>query len=115
VFNTSLMAVQEKLHTIGVLKALGFTPSQVIMMVNTTAGFLGFWAALLGLPSGWWLTKNLLAVLSKTYGFGAVEMPLNMVYTLVLPLLMIVVSVAGSYLPGKRAARVSIVNVLHGE
>ncbi|MBN1875438.1 MAG: ABC transporter permease [Anaerolineae bacterium] len=115
VFNTSLLAVQEKLRIIGVLKTVGFTPSQVVMMVNTTAGFLGLLAALLGLPLGWLFTKSMLAVLSKTYGFGAVEMPINVFYALALPLLMIGVSVAGSYLPGRRAAKLSIVNVLRGE
>jgi len=115
VFNTSLLAVQEKLRVIGVLKTIGFTPSQVITMVNTTAGFLGLLAAVLGLPLGWVFTKSVLALLSKSYGFGAVEVPLNVLYALVLPLLMIGVSIAGSYLPGKRAARVSIVNVLRGE
>ena len=115
VFNTSLLAVQEKLRIIGVLKTVGFTPSQVIMMVNTTAGFLGLLAALLGLPLGWVFTKSMLSVLAQTYGFGAVEMPINGVYILALPLLMIGVSIAGSYLPGRRAARVSIVNVLRGE
>ena len=115
VFNTSLLVVQEKLRVIGVLKTMGFTPAQIIVMVNTTAGFLGFLAAMLGLPLGWVFTKSVLAVLARTYGFGAVEMPLNAVYVLALPLLMIAVSVAGSYLPGKRAAQVSIVNVLRGE
>jgi len=115
VFNTSLLVVQEKLRVIGVLKTMGFTPAQIIVMVNTTAGFLGFLAAMLGLPLGWVFTKSVLAVLARTYGFGAVEMPLNAVYVLALPLLMIGVSVAGSYLPGKRAAQVSIVNVLRGE
>jgi len=107
--------MQEKLRIIGVLKTLGFTPSQVITMVNTTAGFLGLSAAALGLPLGWAFTKSALAILSRSYGFGAVEVPLNVLYILALPLLMIGVSMTGSYLPGKRAARVSIVNVLRGE
>jgi len=115
VFNTSLLAVQEKLRIIGVLKTVGFTPAQVMMMVNTTAGFLGIFAALLGLPLGWFFTRSLLMVLSKTYGFGAVEVSLNTMYVLALPFLMVIVSVAGSYLPGRRAATLSIVNVLRGE
>jgi len=115
VFNTSLLAVQEKLRIIGVLKTIGFTPSQVITMVNTTAGFLGLLAAVVGLPLGWVFTKSALAIMARSYGFGAVEVPLNVLYALALPLLMIGVSIAGSYLPGKRAARVSIVNVLRGE
>ncbi len=115
VFNTSLLAVQEKLRVIGVLKTLGFTPRQVVLMVNTAAGFLGFLAALTGLPLGWGFTNSVLAALSKTYGFGAVETTLNGLYVAAIPVLMVIVSVAGSYLPGKRAARIPIVQVLRGE
>ncbi len=115
VFNTSLLAVQEKLRVIGILKTVGFTPAQVIAMVNTTAGFLGFLASIVGLPLGWIFTRILLTVLSKTYGFGAVEVQFRPLYGIVLPVLMVVVSVSGSYLPGRRAANVAIVQVLRGE
>jgi putative ABC transport system permease protein len=115
VFNTSLLAVQEKLRIIGILKTMGFTPIQVLAMVNTTAGFLGFFAAVVGLPLGWFFTKSLLAILSKTYGFGAVEIQFNVLYGIAIPVLMIIISVLGSYFPGQRAAKVAIVNVLRGE
>ena len=115
VFNTSLLAVYEKLRIIGVLKTLGLTPRQVMGMIHTTSGFLGFLATLVGLPLGWVLTRSLLAVLSKTYGFGQVQMSLNILYILVLPLVMVGVSMLGSLFPGRRAAQVSIVNVLYRE
>jgi putative ABC transport system permease protein len=115
VFNTSLLAMQEKTRDIGILKTLGMTPTQVLTMVNTSAGFLGFIAALLGIPLGFALTKALLASLSRTYGFGRVHVALNVVYIgLVIPLA-VLMSVAGSIIPGRRAARLSIVSVLRRE
>jgi putative ABC transport system permease protein len=115
VFNTSLLAVYEKLRIIGVLKTLGLTPRQVMGMIHTTSGFLGFLATLVGLPLGWVFTRSLLAVLSKTYGFGQVQMSLNLLYILMLPVVMVGISMLGSLFPGRRAAQISIVNVLHRE
>lgn len=115
VFNTSLLAVQEKLRMVGVLKTLGMTPGQVVAMVNTSAGFLGLAAAGVGIPLGLVLTKSLFAVLSVTYGFGHVQVTLGLVYIVVLPPLMVGVSVLGSLAPARQAARLSIVSVLRNE
>jgi putative ABC transport system permease protein len=115
VFNTSLMAVQEKLRMVGVLKTLGMTPAQVVAMVNTTAGFLGFLAAGIGIPLGLAFTRMLLATLSDVYGFGEVNVTMNFLYAFLLIPLMVVVSMAGSAIPSRRAARLSIVSVLQSE
>ncbi len=115
VFNTSLLAVQERLRVIGVLKTLGLTPGQVVRMVNTTAGVLGFWAALVGIPVGWSFTKALLAMLSRTYGFGEVQVTLSWWYLVALPFVMVGVSMLGSLLPARRAARLPIVSVMRSE
>jgi putative ABC transport system permease protein len=115
VFNTSLMAMQEKLRTIGVLKTVGMTPAQVILMINTTAGFLGLIASGVGIPLGLVFTKSLLAGLSRTYGFGEVEVTLGLAYILLLPPLMIGISMLGSSIPGRQAARLAIVDVLRSE
>jgi putative ABC transport system permease protein len=115
VFNTTLLAMQEKVRTIGILKTVGMTPAQVLTMVNTTAGALGLLATAIGLPLGFIFTKSLLANLSHTYGFGQVNVTLDILYVLLLIPLMIVVSIAGSVIPGIRASKVSIVNVLRSE
>ncbi len=115
VFNTTLLAVQEKLRIIGVLKTLGLTPRQVLQMVNTSAGFLGILATLAGLPLGWILTKLLLEILAQMYGFGRVQIALESSYFVLLPFLMIGVSILGSSLPAQRAARVPAVSVLRRE
>jgi putative ABC transport system permease protein len=115
VFNTSLVAMQERVRQIGVLKTVGMTPAQVVLMSNTTAGFLGLLAAGLGIPLGLVFTKAMLGMLSKIYGFGQVNVALGLAYIVLLVPAMAVISIAGSIIPGLRAARTSIVQVLWHE
>jgi putative ABC transport system permease protein len=115
VFNTSMLAVQEKLRAVGVLKTLGMTPAQVVTMVNTTAGFLGLLATIVGIPLGLAFTGKLLDTMAISRGFGKVSISLNILHiSLVIPLI-VTVSVMGSVVPGRKAARLSIVNVLRNE
>lgn len=115
VFNTSLLAMQEKTRDFGILKTVGMTPAQVMAMVNTSAGCLGFFAALVGVPLGFAITRSLLASLSQTYGFGKVHVALHLGYVGLLIPLAVLVSLAGSIVPARQAARLPIVSVLrHG-
>jgi len=115
VFNTSLLTVQEKLKTIGVLKTVGMTPGQVVGMVNTTAGFLGLLATFIGIPLGLAFTKGILTVLSQSYGISRVELTVNVLYVVLLIPVMMGISMAGSFIPSRRAARLPIVQVLRNE
>jgi putative ABC transport system permease protein len=115
VFNTSMLAMQEKVRMVGVLKTVGMTPAQVVAMVNTTAGFLGLLATGLGIPLGLAFTRGLLTMLSKSYGFGEVNATLSLLYILLLIPLMVLVSMVGSLIPGRKAAKLSIVHVLRNE
>jgi putative ABC transport system permease protein len=115
VFNSSLLAMQEKIRVIGILKTVGMTSSQVLTMSNTTSGFLGLLAAVLGLPAGLVLTRGLLNTLSGTYGFGDVHVTLGYLYVFLLPPSMVGISILGSLIPGWQAARLSIVRVLRNE
>jgi putative ABC transport system permease protein len=115
VFNTSMMAMQEKRRQIGVLKVVGMTPAQVMTMVHTNAGALGLIATCCGIPLGLVFAKLLLAGLSRTYGFGEVDVVMNAAYLLMLPPAMVGVSMLGSLVPGWQAARLTIVSVLREE
>jgi putative ABC transport system permease protein len=115
VFNTTLLATKEKVRTIGVLKTVGMTPSQVMAIVFVTAGVLGVIATAVGIPLGYGFTRLLLANLSSVYGFGEVKVTLNLAYALLLIPLMLLVSITGSLPPSLRAARLSIVEVLRDE
>ncbi|MCX7682445.1 MAG: FtsX-like permease family protein [Anaerolineae bacterium] len=115
VFNTSLLAVREKTRVIGVLKAVGMTPWQVIGMVNTTAGFLGLVATLVGSPLGVAFTHMLLGMLSRMYGFGRVHTAFNPFHMLFLVPAIVTISMIGSIIPGWWAGRLPIVEVIRGE
>jgi putative ABC transport system permease protein len=115
VFNTSLLSMQEKLRMVGVLKAVGMTPGQVVAMANTAAGFLGLLATLIGIPLGLAFTQEALSVLSAGYGFGRVNVVLNAPLAVALVPLVILMSIAGSTIPGRWAARLSVVSVLRAE
>lgn len=115
VFNTSLLAMQERLRVIGILKTVGMTPEQVVAMANTTAGLLGFLATVLGIPMGLMFTRSLLRTLSGAYGFGKVNVTLNVLYIVCLIPLIALVSMIGSVMPGRWAAKSSIVQVLRSE
>jgi putative ABC transport system permease protein len=115
VFNTSLLSMQEKIATVGILKTVGMTPRQVMTMFNAAAGFLGLLATVLGVPIGWGLTRILMQTLANTYGFGEVNVILNPMYVIGLFPVMIGISILGSLLPGRRAAQLAIVRVLRHE
>lgn len=115
VFITSLLATQEKLRVVGILKTVGMTPTQVVAMINTAAGILGLLSVLIGVPVGLALTGGMLTALSNVYGFGQVSVSFDWwAGALLLPLIL-VVSLMGSYIPARWAARLAIVRVLREE
>ncbi len=115
VFITSLLATQEKLRVVGILKTVGMVPAQVVAMINTAAGVLGVLALLVGIPLGLAFTGGMLTTLSNLYGFGQVRLAFNGWGIVLLVPLIFFVSLAGSYLPARWAARLSIVRVLREE
>ncbi len=115
VFITSLLATQEKLRVVGILKTIGMVPGQVVAMINTAAGMLGLLAVLIGIPVGLALTGGLLTALSNVYGFGQVSLAFNVWVVLLLIPLIVIVSLVGSYIPARWAARLPIVRVLRDE
>jgi putative ABC transport system permease protein len=115
VFITSLLATQEKLRVVGILKTVGMVPAQVVAMINTAAGILGLLSVLIGVPVGLALTGGMLTALSNVYGFGQVSVSFDpWAGALLLPLIL-VVSLMGSYIPARWAARMAIVRVLREE
>jgi putative ABC transport system permease protein len=114
-FNTSLLTMREKVRTVGILKTVGMTPAQVMAMANTSAGSLGLFATVLGIPTGLMFTQGLLNVLSAVYGFSDTNVTLGLPYIVYLAPVIVLVSVIGSTIPGRWAAKMSIVQVLRSE
>jgi putative ABC transport system permease protein len=108
----SLLAAQEKTRTVGILKTIGMTPAQVIAMFNITAASLGTLAVLIGIPAGMFVTRDLLSVLSDSFGFGRISVSLDLTQAVILIPFIIIMSIFGSYLPARWASNLFIVQVL---
>jgi putative ABC transport system permease protein len=111
----SLLSAQEKLRVVGILKTVGMTPFQVVSMFMTTAAFLGLLSIVAGVPAGLALTKNLLNLMADFTGFGQITISLDRLSALGLVPFALFISVLGSFLPARWAAKVYIVKVLRKE
>ena len=68
--STMLLAVHERTHDLGVLRAVGVTSRQVVVMVAVGAGALAVLAALIGIPLGWAVTAAVTEVVGAATGIG---------------------------------------------
>ncbi|MFI5610152.1 ABC transporter permease [Amycolatopsis sp. NPDC051903] len=118
VFNTVVLNAHERRRDLGVLKAIGMTPRQVLVMMVTSMGALGVVGGLIGLALGVAVhgfvgPAMLRAAQSDVFGF---VIDVYRAPTLVLlGLAGVVIAVLGALVPAGRAARTPIAAVLHNE
>jgi putative ABC transport system permease protein len=112
--NTLAMSVLQRFREIGILRSVGVTKPQVRRMVLVESATMGIVAFILSLPLGWVLTFLV------TQG-GAVEGGLNIdtVYPWAwIPFVALfggVIAVVAAFAPGRRAARLNVVEALQYE
>lgn len=118
VLNTVVQDTREKVHDIGVFKALGMTPRQTVAMVTASVVLTGFVAGLLGVPVGVAVERSVLGPMQSSVGMH-LPPQVTGVYTagLVGPLLLggIVIAVLGALLPAGWAARTRTATALRSE
>ncbi|MEU0096630.1 FtsX-like permease family protein [Kribbella sp. NPDC006257] len=118
VFNTVVLNTRERRRDLGMLKSIGMTPAQVVVMVVTSMAALGTLGGLLGIPLG--IVAHRLVVPAMANG-AQVEIPGFMLDVFPLPLLALLVlagiaiSALGAFLPARSAANLTIAEVLHNE
>ncbi|WP_137989254.1 ABC transporter permease [Streptomyces vilmorinianum] len=115
VFNTVLLNTRERRRDLGMLKSIGMTPRQVVLMTVTSVAGPGLVAGLAGIPLG--VAAHRLLV--DHVGFIAFPESMKDVYHLpqlvALALAGVVIAVLGALLPARSAARLTIAKVLHNE
>jgi len=67
---TALLGVRERARDLGVLRAVGYTPAQVVGTTAVGSALLVIGAVLVGLPLGLWLADWLLTAVGKGTGAG---------------------------------------------
>ncbi|WP_433424794.1 ABC transporter permease [Microtetraspora malaysiensis] len=115
VFNSVLLSTRERRRQLGVLKSIGMTPRQVVVMTVTSVAGLGLVGGLIGIPIG--MVGHRVLVDHA----GVLAFPESMKDVWHAPQLAalllsgIVIAVLGALIPARSAARLTIATVLHSE
>ncbi|MFF9914775.1 FtsX-like permease family protein [Streptomyces sp. NPDC013457] len=115
VFNTVLLNTRERRRDLGMLKSIGMTPRQVVVMTVTSVAGLGAAGGVLGIPLG--IAAHRLIV----DHVGVVDFPAYMKDVWHAPqlaamlLVGVLIAVLGALVPARSAARMTIASVLHTE
>ncbi|MCX5329207.1 ABC transporter permease [Streptomyces sp. NBC_00140] len=118
VFNTVVLNTRDRRRDLGMLKSIGMTPRQVTVMTVTSMAVLGALGSLLGIPLG--IVGHHMVVPRMA---DAVDITLPSYMTDVwhapaltgLAIAGLAIAVLGAFVPARRAARLTVAEVLHNE
>lgn len=118
VLNTIVLQTRERVHDLGVFKAVGMTPRQTIVMAICWVAGIGVVASVLAVPLGMLVHGYVLPAMAHAVDLGLPASFLN-VYKpselVMLGLAGIVIAVAGALLPASWAAATKTGAALHAE
>jgi putative ABC transport system permease protein len=118
VLNTVVLQIRERVHDIGVFKAVGMTPRQTTAMVVCSVAGIGLIAGLIAIPAGIVLHHYVLPVMGHAAQTAVPASVLN-VYRpwelVLLALAGLVIAVAGALAPAAWAARTRTAFALRAE
>lgn len=118
VFHSVVLTTRERVHEIGVLKAIGMTPRQVRVMVMTSTVVLGAVGGALAVPAGLLLHRRVVLLMGDAAGTGMPDSVFDVydpVHLLALGAAGIVLAVAGALVPAGWAARTRPATALRSE
>ena len=115
-FNTTLLAMRERLRDTAVLKTLGMTGAQITGMVVTFAGILTAAATAIGIPLGLWMQDRIINDgIGEVSGF-IVDVGIIDVRSVVLIVAgALAVTLLGALVPARRTRRLPVAAVLRSE
>jgi len=118
VLNTVVLQTRERVHDLGVFKAVGMTPRQTIAMVVSTVAGIGLVAGLIAIPAGVALHRFVLPVMASAAQTALPASVLNVYHPAELVLLALpglAIAVAGALAPASWAARIRTASALRTE
>jgi putative ABC transport system permease protein len=118
VLNTIVLHTRERVHDLGVFKAVGMTPRQTVTMVVCWVAGTGLVASVIAVPLGIALHGYVLPAMARSVDLGLPASFLNVYHAGELALLGltgIVIAVAGALLPATWAAAIGTGAALHAE
>jgi putative ABC transport system permease protein len=118
VLNTVVLQIRERVHEIGVFKAVGMTPRQTIAMVVCWVAGTGLVAGIIAVPAGILLHRLVLPAMANAADVGVPANLLNVYQPAELAglaLAGLAIAVAGALLPASWAAATRTATALHAE
>jgi len=118
VLNTVVLQTRERVHDLGVFKAVGMTPRQVTAMVVCSVAGIGLVAGLVAIPAGVALQRYVLPVMAHAAQTGVPASVLDVYVPGELALLALsglVIAAAGALAPAGWAARARTASALRAE
>ncbi|MFD4657363.1 FtsX-like permease family protein [Kitasatospora sp. NPDC058444] len=118
VLNTVLLETRDRVHDLGVFKALGMSPRQTVGMVLTSVCGSGLVAGLIGVPIGVLVHHQVMPAMARAAGIGVPDADLAVFSPAVSgPLILggLVLALLGAALPATWAARTRTVTALRTE
>lgn len=118
VLNTVVLDTRERVHDLGVFKALGMSPRQTVAMVLTSVAGTGLVAGSAGVPVGVALHKWVLPLMGRAAGTAVPKADMAVYSLPVLVALVLgglVIATAGALLPAGWAARARTAEALRSE
>jgi putative ABC transport system permease protein len=115
-FATTALGIRERMHDIGVLKAVGFTPRQVAVSVAVGTAAMALAAAAIGIPLGLLVARLMQETIGRASGIGPEfgDSPAALGVA-VAACLLVAVAVALGALVARRAARAPAAEILRAE
>ena len=118
VLNTVVLQTRERVHDLGIFKAIGMTPRQTVAMVLCSVAGTGLLAGVLAVPAGIAVHRYVIPAMAGAAGLG-VPASLQNVYgagdLAALALAGLVIALAGALLPAGWAARSRTASALRAE
>jgi len=118
VLNTVVLHTRERVHDLGVFKAVGMTPRQTVTMVLCSVAGIGLLAGVLAVPAGIIVHRYVIPAMAGAAGLGTPASLIN-VYGIgelgLLALAGLVIALAGALLPAGWAAQARTASALRAE
>jgi putative ABC transport system permease protein len=118
VLNTVVLNTRERVHDLGVFKAVGMTPGQAITMAVCWVAGIGLIAGVIAVPAGVALHRWVLPAMAAAANVGLPAKFLNVYHgpeLVALGLAGIAIAVAGALLPAGWAAKIRTASALRAE
>ncbi|MFE5587499.1 FtsX-like permease family protein [Kitasatospora sp. NPDC056531] len=118
VFNTVVLNARERRRNLGMLKSIGMTPRQVVVMMVTSMAALGLAGGLVGIPLGILAHRVIVPLTTSAAQIDIPERLMNVWHAPGIALLClagVVIAVLGAYLPARATARLTIAEALRNE